>query len=75
MVPQRLCKIYKISDEVINFITEAMKNWKMELTAEGKTLAEGKIQRGIFHGDALSSLLFVIAMILLNHKLRKCNGS
>ena len=31
-----------------------------------------KIQRGIFLGDALSLLLFVIAMMLLNHVLRKC---
>ena len=31
-----------------------------------------KIQRGIFQGDALSPLLFVIGMMPLNHILRKC---
>ena len=36
-------KTYKISNKVINFITEAMKNWKVELTTEEKTLAEVKI--------------------------------
>ena len=33
-----------------------------------------KIQRGIFQGDALSSLLFIIAMMSLNHILRKCTA-
>ena len=47
-------KIYKISDEVINFIEKTMKTWRVELTAGGKNLAETKIQRGIFQGDALS---------------------
>ena len=39
-----------------------MKTWGEELTAEAK------IQRGIFQGDALSSLLFIIAMMLLNNR-------
>ena len=65
-------KVYKISNKVIIFIKEAMKNWKIELTAGEKSLAEVKIQREIFQGDTLSPILFVIAMIPLNHILRKC---
>ena len=41
------------------------------MAAEGKSLAEAKVQRGIFQVDAQSSLLFIIAMMLLNHILRK----
>ena len=67
-------KMYKISDEVINFIEKTMQTWRMELTARGRSLAESKIQRGIFQGDALSPLLFIIAMIPLNHILRKCTA-
>ena len=37
-------------------------------------MAETKIQRGIFQGDAQSPLLFIIAMMPLNHKLRKCTA-
>ena len=37
-----------------------------------KSLEETKIQRGIFHGDALSALLFLIAMMPLNPIHRKC---
>ena len=46
--------MYKISDEVIKFIEKTMKTWKVELTAGGRSLAEAKIQRGIFQGDAIS---------------------
>ena len=65
-------RMYKIPDEDMKFIDKTMETWKVELTAGGKSLAEVKIQRGIFQGDALSPLLFVIAMMPLNHILRKC---
>ena len=41
----------------------------MELTAGGQTLAEVKIQWGIFLGNSHSPLLFVIAMTPLNYTL------
>ena len=66
--------MYKISDEVINFIEKTMKTWSVELTAGGRSLAEAKIQRVIFQGDALSPLLFIIAMMQLNHEHRKCTA-
>ena len=63
---------YKLSGEVINFIVKTMKTWKVELTAGRKTLTEVKIQRCFFQGDVLSSLIFIIAIMPLNHILRKC---
>ena len=45
-------KMYK----VINLIEQTMKTWRVELTAEGRSMAETKIQRGIFQGDALSPI-------------------
>ena len=67
-----IIKMYKISYETKNFIDKTMKKWRVELTPGGKSLAETKIQSGIFQGDALSPLLFIIAMMPLNHILRKC---
>ncbi len=40
----------KISHEVIKFVDKTMKPWRVELTAGGRSLAEAKIQRGIFQG-------------------------
>ena len=51
-----------------------MKNWIVELTAGGKTLAKVEIQRDIFQRDSLSLLLFLLAMIPINHIFRKCAG-
>ena len=48
-----------------------MKTWRVDLTAERRSLAEVKIQRGIFQGDALSPLLFIISMMPLSYILRK----
>ena len=36
--------------------------WKVELAKGRQTLPEVIIQRGIFHGDSLVSLLFVITL-------------
>ena len=76
MVPQswipHCLKMYKISHEVINFIEKTTQTWRVELAAGGRSLTEAKIQRGIFQEDALSPLLFIIAMMPLNHILRKC---
>ena len=51
-----------------------MKTLRVELTAGGRSLAEPKIQKGIIQGYALSPLLFMIAMMALNHILRKCTA-
>ena len=51
-----------------------MKTWRVELTARGRSLAEITIQRGIFQGDVLSPLLFIIAMMPFHRILRKCTA-
>ena len=51
-----------------------MKTWRVELTVRGRSLAEIMIKRGIFQGDAQSLLLFIIAMMPLNHIPRKCTA-
>ena len=66
--------MYKISDKVISFIEKVMKTWRVELTAGRRSLAQAKIPRGTFQGDALSPLLFIIALMQLNHILRKCTA-
>ena len=67
-------KMYKIPDQVIQFIEKTMQTRRVELTAGEKSLAEVELQRGIFQGYPLSPLLFVIAMMPLNDILRKCTA-
>ena len=67
-------KMYKISDEVKNFIERTMKTWRVELTAGGRSLLEAKMQRSIFQRDVLSPVLFIIAMMPLNRIVRKCTA-
>ena len=43
-----------------------MKNWKVWLASNGLDLYEIDVNRGIFQGDSLSSLIFVICMIPLS---------
>ena len=44
-----------------------VKNWRIELIAGNERLAEVKFHGGIFQGDAVSPISFVIVMIPLNY--------
>ena len=63
--------MYKVNGNIKAFIEKEMKHWKTELTSCGDSLGQVSIKRGIFQGDALSPLLFVMAMMpissILNH--------
>ena len=63
-------KMHRITDGVIKFMEETLKNWRVELTTGGKSLAEMKIPRGIFQGDALS-LLLLLGKYTGSYKLTK----
>ena len=65
--------IYQILNNVINFMTNVMKNWRGTLEPKDKLL-QFKIERGIFQGDSFSALLFVIAIMTRNYVLRKSTG-
>ena len=76
-------KFFEFADNTRNVIKKSMKNWKLELTSGGETLGEVKTNRGIFEGDSLSPILFIIiftplAILLRDMKagcmLRDCRG-
>ena len=66
-------ELFGVADNIKRILSSSMKNWKLELTSSGVSLGEVNIRRGIFQGDSLSPLLFVICMIPLTMVLRKVN--
>ena len=64
-------KLYKVNEKIQDVISHSMNLWKTTLTLEKKEIDEIQINRGIFQGDALSPLLFCMAINPLSHILRK----
>jgi len=60
-----------VAGNVRMLLKGSMTNWKTVLTANNKVLGEVDINRGIFQGDSLSPLIFVIAMIPLSILLKR----
>ena len=64
-------EMVRIATNVRKFLSDSMQSWKLELTSSGERLGDVQIKRGIFQGDSLSLLLFVVCMIPLTLILRK----
>ena len=64
-----------ITDKARSFLEKSIKKWKLLLTSNGSDLCEVDANRGIFQGDSLSPLIFVICMIPLSLLLRKVKAS
>ena len=56
---------------MITIISNSMANWKTALTSGRTDLEQVDIRRGIFQGDSLSPLLFVLIMLPLTLVLQK----
>jgi len=63
-------KLHKIDRNNINLVHQSMGNWNTALTSGGKHLAYIKIKWGIFQGNALTPLLFCVAINPLSYILR-----
>ena len=71
IVGYRKCmEMFGVAVSVRSFVNTSMKQWNTELTASNQRLGNVKIRRGIFQGDSLSPLLFVLVMIPLTLVLR-----
>ena len=74
-----ILSVYKVSPIIINFLATSMLSWKTDMFlyhVDGVVVVNNvAFRRGIFQGDALSPLLFILAInplsLLLN---RRCHG-
>ena len=64
-------EVFRVAENTKNLLVNSMNKWKLELTYNGGSLGSVEIRRGIFQGDSLSPLLFVLCMIPLSLILRK----
>ena len=62
--------IGQLSPNVIALLKSTMIDWKTELISGDTNLAGVNINRGIFQGDSLSLLLFILSLIPLTLVLR-----
>ena len=63
-----------VAQNIQRLVGASMKNWRRTLMSNGQNLGDVNIRRGIFQGDSLSPLLFVVCLIPLSVILRKTKG-
>ena len=67
-------EMFGIAENLRTFLQKSMQQWRLSFTANGEDLGEINVKRGIFQGDSLSPLLFVLSMVLLPLIIKKVNA-
>ena len=67
-------KMVHVPHNITAFLQQSMRSWNTELTSCGASFETVKVRRGIFKGDGLYPLIFVICMIPLSKVLRKAKA-
>jgi len=69
----RCLELYKVHPKLCSFISNVMQYWKVSLYCTDQYYGEINILRGIYQGDSLSPLLFVLALMPLSGILNSTN--
>ena len=67
--------LFGVAENIKSLLVNSMEKWKVMLCSGNSELGEVKIERGIFQGDSLSPLVFVLALIPLSLILRKAKAA
>ena len=67
--------LFGVAENIKNLLVNSMEKWKVMLCSGNSELDEVEIMRGIFQGDFLSPLLFVLALIPLSLILRRAKAA
>ena len=63
--------MFGVAENSKSLLVNSMEKWKVMLCSGNSELGEVEIKWGIFQGDSLSPLVFVLALILLSLISRK----
>ena len=78
MVPhswiKKCLELFGVAESIKMLLVNSMKKWRVILCAGNSKLREVHIKRGIFQGDSLSPLVFILALIPLSLILRKAKA-
>ena len=67
--------LYGVAENIKSLLVNNMEKWKVMLCSGNSEFGEVKIKRGIFQGDSLSPLVFVLTSIPLTLVLRKAKAT
>ena len=67
--------LFGVTENIKSLLVNSMEKWKVMLCSGNSELDEVEIKRGIFQGDSLSPLVFVLALIPLSLILRKVKAA
>ena len=62
----------RINKKIRRLLAETKKSWRVELISREENLGEVNIRRGIFHGDSLSTSLFVVCVTTYTYLKGRC---
>ena len=67
--------LFVVAENIKNLLVNSIEKWKVMLCSGNSELGEVEVKRGIFQGDCLSPLVFVLALIPLSLILRKVKAA
>ena len=67
--------LFGVAENIKSLLVISMETWKVMLCSGNSESGEVKIKRGIFQGDSLSPLVFVLALISLSLILREAKAA
>ena len=67
--------LFAVAGNIKSLLVNSMEKWKVMLCSGNSELGKVEIKRGIFQGDSLSTLVFVLALISLSLILRKTKAA
>ena len=67
--------LFGVAENIKSLLLSIMEKWKVMLCSGNPELGEVEIKQGIFQGDALSPLVFVLALVPLSLILRKAKAA